>query len=204
MATTISQDLTAWRTANQNHGGLAKQLNINGTLYDIQDAAVDELASKVDTALASINATITDSIIGTAQDDGDDLTLYGIKAFAQSLVDNLAGTNWSDNAKKVQEIIAEIEGSDNGWTTLVDKLKGLGDNTVAEYVLARENAIKAIIEDNERVTAAALNDLQSSKANKDAIASGSVNNLTPSFNQGVIDLSSTAVSVYVPVSGKTL
>jgi len=203
---TISENLASWRGTNQNHGGLAKQLKIDNVLYDIQDAAVEQLASLVDTALSNLNATLTNDIIGDNKDTKDELTLYGLRAYADDLVNNLAGTDWANNAKKVQEIIAELEGStaNDVWNTLVDKLKGLGDNTVAEYVTAKENAIKAIIEENERVTAAALNDLQSTKANKAAITTGSVNSTSASYASNVIDLTPTAVSVYVPVSGQTL
>lgn len=67
------------------------------------------------------------AIIGTSGDAGSANTIYGAKAYADAAVANLAGTDWAANAKKVSEIIAELENSENAnaWSTAVDKLAGM-------------------------------------------------------------------------------
>jgi len=209
---TLNTDLTNWRSTTQNHGGLAKQLNINGTLYDIQDPAVDQLATLVDTVINNLQTSLTNGLIGTSEDTATDNTIYGAKAYAKDLVDTLAGEGWTDAAQKVKDIIDELEGSEQGtaWATLVDKLKGLTktDNTeastvaeyVQDYVAAREAVINKTIQDNELVTSTALNDLQSTKMDKADLTTGSVNNWTTSFANNVVSLNSSAVSVYVPTT----
>ena len=68
MASTLHTDLTTWRGTNQNNGGLAKQLNINGTLYDIQDPAVDQLATLLDTVIDNLETSINEGVIGESTD----------------------------------------------------------------------------------------------------------------------------------------
>lgn len=65
--------------------------------------------------------------VGTNEDGTSAETIYGAKAYAKDLVDTLAGEDWENNAKKVQEIIEELENSDNAnaWATAIDKLAGL-------------------------------------------------------------------------------
>jgi len=210
MASTLHTDLTTWRGTNQNNGGLAKQLNINGTLYDIQDPAVDQLATLLDTAIDNLQTTLNSGLIGTENDATTADTIWGAKNYAKNLVDTLAGEGWTDAAQKVKDIIDELEGSEQGtaWATLVDKLKGLTktDNTeastvaeyVQDYVGAREAAIRQTIEDNELVTSSALNNLQSTKMDKADLTTSSVNNWTSSFANNVVSLNSTSVDVYVP------
>lgn len=93
---------------------------------------------------------------GTSSDNKDDETIAAAKKYAEDLVNNLAGENWSDNAKKVQEIIEELEGTDAGnWATLADKLDGMPvadanaqggtreATSVAEYVQAEIAKVNA-------------------------------------------------------------
>lgn len=97
--------------------------------------------------ITTVQGALT-KIVGASTDATTDVTIEGAKKYAESLVNNLAGEDWSQNAKKVQQIIAELEGSDSteAWTTLADKLKGLtiddgqggtSDATVAEYIEAK-------------------------------------------------------------------
>lgn len=215
MASTLHTDLTTWRGTTQNHGGLAKQLNINGVLYDIQDPAVDQLATLLDTVIDNLETTLNSGIIGTENDATTANTIWGAKNYAKNLVDSLAGEDWSENAKKVKDIIDELEDSEQGnaWSTLVDKLRGLkkSDGTTAttvadyveDYVATREAVINKTIEDNELVTSAALNDLQSTKMDKADLTTSSVNNWSSSYANNVVSLTSSAVSVYVPTTTPT-
>ena len=94
------------------------------------------------------------AIIGATTDGSTVISIYGARAYADQLVNNLAGEDWSANAKKVSEIIAEIEGSTatEAWSTMIDKLAGMTyvndgatvtANSVAEYVEARIAAVNA-------------------------------------------------------------
>lgn len=143
--------------------GLMSKLTIDGSLYHIKDPAVEQLAAELDTRLTEIEGAfeaekvtfatgenrltstnvqdaieeVVEKVIGANGDDANDETIYGAKAYAKDLVDKLAGTGWADNAKKVQEIIKEIEGSDeaSAWVTLIDNLDGFGTGVnVKEYV----------------------------------------------------------------------
>ena len=92
----------------------AEEVSFNETNWTAPDAkaAILEALSKA---------------IGTSNDAKTAETIYGAKAYALDLVNNLAGEDWAANAKKVQEIIAELENSDNAnaWATAIDKLAGL-------------------------------------------------------------------------------
>lgn len=54
MSDTLNTIIAAWRTANQTHDGIMSKLTINGSLYDIKDPAVEELASAIEARLASV------------------------------------------------------------------------------------------------------------------------------------------------------
>jgi hypothetical protein len=94
------------------------------------------------------------SIIGESTDGSTVISIYGARAYADYVANQLAGTDWSQNAQTIQNIIAELEGSTAtaGWSTLVDKLSGMTyvndgatvtASTVAEYVEARIAAVNA-------------------------------------------------------------
>lgn len=67
------------------------------------------------------------AIIGATTDGSTAITIYGSRAYAKELVDQLAGEDWTAHAKTVKEIIQEIEGSTtaSAWTTTIDKLNGM-------------------------------------------------------------------------------
>ena len=117
-------------------------------------------------ASTNVQAAIEDALAqamalkGASTDDKDDDTIAAAKKYAEDLVNNLAGEDWSENAKKVQEIIEELGGEGNEWSTLVDKLKGMtvsekgtqgqpgyrpanDDPTVIEYVQAAIEDVNA-------------------------------------------------------------
>ena len=62
------------------------------------------------------------------------------KAYTDTQIQALAGQDWTAQSRKVQEIINEIENSENanGWTTAIDKLAGLGNKTEAVYYTQAE------------------------------------------------------------------
>ena len=165
MADTLTGILSVWRNEHQSTGsGLMSKLTIDGKLYHIKDPAVEQLAIALDTRLSTIEgaevkaanvtfATGTNGftstnvqgaieeavtkVIGTDGDGTGVNTIYGAKAYADNLVNNLAGQDWAANAKKVDQIIKEIEGSDeaNAWVTLIDNLDGFGTGVnVKQYV----------------------------------------------------------------------
>ena len=154
----LSEQLTAWRTANQT-GYITSQLTIDGALYNLKDPAVAYIAQELDTRLSTLEgATVAagdvtfnntgtgleaayvqaaieevlayaGALKGTSSDLSSAYTIAAAKKYAEELVDNLAGEDWSENAKKVQDIIEELSGEENAWDTLVDKLVGM---TVSE------------------------------------------------------------------------
>jgi len=158
------------------------RLGIDGQLYDLKDA-------EARTSIAELNQTIIDNEQVTAAALNDlearkaektdiptkvsDLTNdvpFATKAQLDALSDTLSGKD-SDFLAQLQNIIAELEGSDseaaNTWTTLVDKVKGLevdGQSaTVKEYVDA---AIAAIPPTDLSAIESAIQALKTDKVNK--------------------------------------
>jgi hypothetical protein len=150
----LSEQLTSWRTVNQT-GHITSKLTIDGDLYDIKDPALAYIAQQVDTRLSSLEgATVTAGNV-TFDNTGTDLqaayvqaaieevltyaaalkgastdassaeTIAAAKKYADEKVQQLAGTNWTEQAQKVQDIIDELNGSNGAWETLVDKLAGM-------------------------------------------------------------------------------
>lgn len=110
-----------------------KTIGVDLTATDVK-AAIEEVLSK---AMA---------LKGASTDESSAETIAAAKKYAKELVDNLAGEDWSENAKKVQDIIDELEGSEqaSSWSTLVDKLKGMtvtekGTSGEADYRPANNN-----------------------------------------------------------------
>ena len=180
----LSEQLTAWRTSYQT-GYITSQLTIDGALYNLKDPAIAYVAQEIDTRLSTLEgATVAASAVtfdnttsgldaayvqaaieevlayagalkGASTDESSAETIAAAKKYAEELVDNLAGEDWSTNAKKVSYIIAELENSENGnaWSTAIDKLAGLtivpaGQSesrsaTVKEYVDAEVAKVQA-------------------------------------------------------------
>ena len=98
-------------------------------------------------------AAADEAIIGTSADGSTVISIYGARAYADYVANQLAGQDWTQNAQTIQNIIAEIEGSTgtSAWTTLVDKLSDLTyvgatgatitAASVKEYVEARISAV---------------------------------------------------------------
>lgn len=113
--------------------GTDGQISITRDGVSATNVAFDPTSTDFDSASTTVQAALVDALTqalalkGTSSDTASDETIAGAKAFATDLVNNLAGTNWTANAKKVQEIIEELENSDNAnaWATAIDKLAGL-------------------------------------------------------------------------------
>ena len=117
--TTVSQDVNgvvsiARAGVSADKVTYTKTSGVDLTATDVK-AAIEEVLSK---AMA---------LKGVSTDESSAETIAAAKKYAKELVDNLAGEDWSENAKKVQDIIDELEGSEQAstWSTLVDKLKGM-------------------------------------------------------------------------------
>lgn len=146
--TSVSQDVNGVVTTTKSGVDAANVVftpdaNFAVTSTTVQSALEDALAK----ALA---------LKGTSGDESSADTIAAAKKYAKELVDNLAGENWSDNAKKVQDIIKELDGTDAGnWATLADKLHGMPvedssaegghreATSVAEYVQAEIAKVNA-------------------------------------------------------------
>ena len=146
--TSVSQDVNGVVTTTKGgvdaaHVAFTPDENFDEASTTVQSALEDALAK----ALA---------LKGTSGDESSADTIAAAKKYAKELVDNLAGENWSDNAKKVQDIIKELEGTDAGnWATLADKLDGMPvedssaegghreAKSVAEYVQAEIAKVNA-------------------------------------------------------------
>lgn len=246
---TLRETIATWRGTNQNSNPI-KQLNIGGTLYDLKDPAVEELADAIEARLSTVEskkirtealAKTSDAKFATAVTqtvDGDISVTYGnirdtaltdtavtgqfvtsvsqgvdgqisltrdgvtsenvaftstsgnisasdvkaaleeiyadamalkgastdassaetiaaAKKYADEKVQQLAGEDWTENARKVQDIINELGGDNADWSTLVDKLAGMTytsegqqveATSVADYVahkIAEVNAANA-------------------------------------------------------------
>lgn len=115
--------------------------SISVTYSDVatQDITFSETGWTAIDAKAAILEALTKAI-GTNADTASDDTITAAKKYADEAVANLAGTDWENNAKKVQEIIEELENSDNAnaWATAIDKLAGLGVKTPAVYYTQEE------------------------------------------------------------------
>jgi len=140
--TSIAQDVDGVISATK--GGIsAEQVALTGvtgvTGTDVKAAIAEVLAA-------------AEALKGATGDAANAETIAGAKKYADEAVQALAGQDWTTAAKKVQDIINELEGSTvaTEWSTLVDKLKGMtiADPTggegatkeatsVAEYVNAK-------------------------------------------------------------------
>lgn len=114
---------------------------------DVKIPAVDGQIALAGTTTEATLIEIAKAIAAeqAARAAGDTAAESAAKAYVDQLVNNLAGANWADNAKKVQEIIEELENSDNAnaWATAIDKLAGLNIN----YTQAEADAYNANLTD---------------------------------------------------------
>ena len=145
---------------DQTEGSIAKAIKdgaiqtvsegqTNGTVsVDGTDVAVHGLGSAAYTASSAYDVTGSASTAETnAKAYADGLASNydatgsaaaaetAAKAYTDTQIQALAGQDWTAQSKKVQDIINEIENSENanGWTTAIDKLAGLGNKTEATY-----------------------------------------------------------------------
>lgn len=127
-------------TSDATHNGLAAT--------DLE-AALQELDALIKSE-AGTRAQGDADLLGAATDASTANTIYGAKKYAQEKINELAGTNWTEAAGTVKNIIDELSQSGYaGLDTIVDKLRGMDipdtsegaeagatreANSVAEYV----------------------------------------------------------------------
>lgn len=129
------------------------------------------------TTSTNVQAAIEDALAqamalkGTSGDTGAAETIAGAKKYADAKVAELAGTDWTQAAHTVSEIIKELENSDTAgaWATMVDKLEGMsvsekGQQGDPDYRAANANPtvveyVQAAIQDVNAANADGINAL---------------------------------------------
>ena len=168
-------------TTNQVVKGIAQTIDgvITPTMGQV---AASEVAftpgTDFATASTNVQAAIEDALAqamalkGTkAATDTTAETIQGAKEYADAKVAELAGTDWTQAAHTVSEIIKELENSDTAgaWATMVDKLEGMsvsekGQTGDADYRPANANPsvveyVQAAIQDVNAANADGINAL---------------------------------------------
>lgn len=117
-----------------------EQIALSGTTTEEALIEIAKAIAAEQIARANGDTTLSSTLIGSSSDASSANTIAAAKKYADEAVANLAGTDWENNAKKVQEIIEELENSDNAnaWATAIDKLAGLGVKTPAVYYTQEE------------------------------------------------------------------
>ena len=126
--------------------GVDGQVSITRAGVNASNVTFDPTNTDFESTTTNVQAALVEALTkalalkGTSNDGASAETIAGAKAYADAAVQVLAGQDWSENAKKVQEIIAELENSENGnaWSTAIDKLAGLGIKTPAVYYTQEE------------------------------------------------------------------
>jgi len=124
---TLSETLSTWRTANQSgtgHQGLMSKLTIDGSLYDIQDPALEAMMTALDTRLSSIEGATPEAKDVTFDNSENGFTSTNVQDAIEEAITKAtaeaigASTDSSDadtiNAAKkyADELIADLAGSD--------------------------------------------------------------------------------------------
>lgn len=117
--TSVSQG-TDGQISLTRSGVSAANVTFDPTSTDFESTSTDVQAALVDALTQAL------ALKGTNSDDKDDDTIAGAKAYADYVVNQLAGQDWTTAAQTVQDIIDELGGDNAGWATLVDKLQGMG------------------------------------------------------------------------------
>lgn len=148
---------------------------------------------------------------GTSSDAASAETIAGAKKYADEAVQALAGQDWTEQAQRVQDIIDELEGSEQAsqWSTLVDKLKGMtvsekGQTGDADYRAANNNPtvveyVQAAIEDVNAASAEGINALDETIYGADGQSSVTGANAGTSYTN---DSTSKVVIKITEVDGK--
>jgi len=150
--TSVSQDVDGVVTTTK--GGVAAE-NVTFAASNGVDLNATNVKAAIEEVLADAMA-----LKGTkAATDTTAETIQGAKEYADAKVAELAGTDWTQAAHTVSEIIKELENSDTAgaWATMVDKLEGMtvsekGQTGDADYRAANNNPtvveyVQAAIED---------------------------------------------------------
>lgn len=161
--TSVSQDVNGVVTTTKAGVDAANVVFTPGTGFESTSTNVQ---AAVEDALAKAMA-----LKGSSSDASSAETIAAAKKYADEKVQELAGTDWTEAAHTVSEIIKELNNSDTAgaWATMVDKLEGMSvsekgtqgqdgyrpanaNPTVVEYV-------QAAIEDVNAANAAGIADL---------------------------------------------
>ena len=199
--TSIAQDVDGVISATK--GGIsAEQVALTGvtgvTGTDVKAAIAEVLAA-------------AEALKGATGDAASAETIAGAKKYADEAVQALAGTDWTEQAQKVQDIIDELEGSEQAsqWSTLVDTLKGMtvsekGQTGDADYRPANANPtvveyVQAAIEDVNAASAEGINALDETIYGADGQSSVTGTNAGTSYTN---DSTSKVVIKITEVDGK--
>lgn len=117
--TSVSQDVNGIVTTTKAGVDAADVSFTPGTGFE---STSTNAQAAIEDALAKAMA-----LKGSSSDASSAETIAAAKKYADEKVQQLAGQDWTATAQKVQDIIDELEGSEQAtsWATLVDKLKGM-------------------------------------------------------------------------------
>lgn len=169
-------------------------LKIDGILYEIHDkkartdleafkntveetyATKSELNTEIQ-ARQSGDTAVKAEIIGSVEDAVDVNTINGVRNALNALANNLSGVD-ANTLEAINELKAELQDPANSsMISFLDKVTALiagfntnpeaeGYTTIKQYCDSLDSALRTLIEENESTTAAALNDIETRKANK--------------------------------------
>lgn len=114
----IATKLSTWRGSNQGgtgHNGLLSKISIDGSLYDIKDPAVEQLATWVDSELTTLeNKTVRSSDLIKAEGSGKFATSVTQTQDGQVTVtyDNIRSAALTDTAVTGQYVTSVSQGTD--------------------------------------------------------------------------------------------
>ena len=115
--TAVSQDVDGIITVTK--GGVAAE-NVTFAASSGVDLSSTNVKAAIEEVLADAMA-----LKGTSSDQSSAETIAAAKKYAEELVNDLAGEDWTTAAQTVKDIIDELGGDNAGWSTLVDKLQGM-------------------------------------------------------------------------------
>lgn len=173
--------LTDTSATNQVVKGIAQSVDgvVTATMGQVAASEVSFTpGTDFNSASTTVQAAVEDALAqamalkGTkAAGDTTAETIQGAKDYADAKVAELAGTDWTQAAHTVSEIIKELENSDTAgaWATMVDKLEGMsvsakGQQGDADYRPANANPsvveyVQAAIEDVNAANAEGISEL---------------------------------------------
>lgn len=174
-------------------------VNAENVVLSSSDFDATNVKAALEEALAEAMA-----LKGTSADLSSAETIAAAKKYADEKVQQLAGEDWTENAKKVQDIIDELTNTDNGaWSTLLDKLEGMSvtaKGTQGEPNYRPANANPTVVE----YVTAAIEDVNAANsegiADLDAVVYGGSNGSSDSTNANTSYTNDTTSQVKVKIT----